>query len=87
MLLDEPFTIPATARDRFRMTLGPNRKWDDSTELLAEIVQSELQETRVQTNLNINARLNVPDGKGALLVQLPDGHATNGWIVVIRPLR
>ena len=63
------------------------RVHDASTELLTEIVQSELRDTVVQTNLAVNARLNVPNGKGIFLVQQPTGAATNGWGVVIHPLR
>lgn len=60
---------------------------DDSTFLLTQIVQSEFGNGAVQTNFAINARLNVPNGKGIFLMQQPTGSATNGWGVVIHPLR
>jgi hypothetical protein len=60
---------------------------DDSTEILVGILQSELRDATVQTNLEINARLNAPSGKGILLVKLPTDGATNGWGVVIHPLQ
>jgi hypothetical protein len=60
---------------------------DDSIVLLTEIVQSEFGDGVVQTNFAINARLNVPNGKGVFLVEQPKGGATNGWGVVIHPLR
>lgn len=60
---------------------------DDSTILLTQIVQSEFGDGIVQTNFAINARLNIPNGKGIFLMQQPTGSATNGWGVVIHPLR
>ncbi|HUS36654.1 MAG TPA: hypothetical protein VM680_14990 [Verrucomicrobiae bacterium] len=60
---------------------------DESIVLLTEIVQSEFGDGVVQTNFAINAQLNVPNGKGIFLVQQPKGAATNGWGVVIHPLR
>ncbi len=59
----------------------------DATEMLTEIVQSELIDARVQTNLEINARLNVPKGNGILLVKWPSDKATNGWGFIIHPLQ
>jgi len=60
---------------------------EDSTEMLTEIVQSELNSARVQTNLAINARLNVPNGKGILLVKWPGNNETNGWGIVVHSLQ
>src|SRR4051812_21108764 len=75
---------------------------DHSTELLTEIVQSEALAGRtvvvedlvpiwtivgVKTNLEVNARLDVPDGKGFLLVKWPGEKETNGWGVIVHPLR
>jgi hypothetical protein len=60
---------------------------DDSIVLLTEVVHSEPGDGIVNTNFAINAQLNLPNGKGVLLVQQPTGAATNGWGVVIHPLR
>jgi hypothetical protein len=59
----------------------------DSTEMLTEIVQSELSGATVKTNLEINAHLNVPKGKGILLVKGPGDKGTNGWAFIIHPLQ
>jgi hypothetical protein len=60
---------------------------DDSTEMIMRLENShQPRGTTIQTNLDVNVRLNIPKGKGVLLVQLPDGYVTNGWAVVIRPL-
>lgn len=60
---------------------------DDSTILLTQVAQSEFGDGIVQTNFAINARLNIPNGQGTFLMQPPTGSATNGWGVVIHPLR
>jgi hypothetical protein len=60
---------------------------DDSTEMMMNLENSyQPRDTTIHTNLDINVRLNIPNGKGVLLVQLPDGYVTNGWAVVIGPL-
>lgn len=56
---------------------------DDYVELLAEIVQSEFRVGLVQTNLGINARLNVTKPNGVFMVQAQSTAATNGWGVII----
>ena len=60
---------------------------DDSTEMLLRVENSEfLQTAAIQTNLDINVRLNIRNGKGVLLIQQPKT-ATNAWAVIIHPLR
>jgi hypothetical protein len=60
---------------------------DDSIILRTQIAQSEFGDGIVQTNFAVNVRLNIPNGKGIFLTQQPTSSATNGWSVVIHPLR
>jgi hypothetical protein len=60
---------------------------DGYTTLLTELFQSEFIDGIVRTNFTIHARLNVPKGKGVFVMQQSNGAATNGWGMVIHPMR